>query len=173
MKLLFALTLMALTSGCLYVAPIEEDHTKLSIMEVNEEQGVMLIDLSNTMEERNPKFEIRSLEGGDQEQPLYSRIVIDYRLAGVESLPIEATVPRSSTKNNRNNLAYQLRPCKLKVSHDNVFEAGKSIVLYLVVADEPFKYSDESFTSLVKPFETENDRSVYAQWTLQFKGKCP
>ena len=177
MKNLLSLLILSLTSGCLYVAPIDEepdpDDTMPYIKESSPGLGVVEINLDNSSSQQ---FILSSYDDANQEQAIYSRIVMDYRPAGVAKNAITATIPNMGAPGSRDSLTYELRPCEMAKSQAEVFEDGKTIDLYFVIADERFIHENQSFlsTDFSLPFKTYTGRgSVWVQWTLLFKGKCP
>ncbi|MBO4350315.1 MAG: hypothetical protein J6A01_05130 [Proteobacteria bacterium] len=174
-KLILLLTAL-LTQGCLYVAPIDEepepDDTMPFINEASPGLGVVEINLENSSPQQ---FILSSYDDANADQALYSRIVLDYRPAGATSNPIKATIPVLGDTGSRDSLTYELRPCELAKSQTGVFEEGKTIDLYFVIADERFFHENTNFlsTDFSLPFKTYTNRgSVWVQWTLLFKGKC-
>ncbi len=177
MKNLLSLLILSLTSGCLYVAPIDEepdpDDTMPFIHEASPGLGVVEINLDNSSAQL---FILSSYDDANSEQALYSRIVMDYRPAGVTQNAITATIPIVGDAGSRDSLTYELRPCEMAKKQADVFVDGKTIDLYFVIADERFIHENQSFlsTDFSLPFKTYTGRgSVWVQWTLLFKGECP
>ena len=175
-KFILLLTLL-LTQGCLYVAPIDEDpepdDTMPYIKEASPGLGVVDINLTGSISQ---KFILSSYDDDNAEQALYSRIVMDYRPAGVTLNAIQATIPIAGKAGNRDTLTYELRPCEMAKTQAGVFEDGKVIDLYFLISDERFIHENQSFlsTDFSLPFRTYTGRgSVWVQWTLRFQGNCP
>ena len=168
---------VGLIQGCLYVAPIDEEPDPIDtlpyIRESSPGLGVVEINLS---ESSSQQFVLSSYGDDNTMQALYSRIVLDYRPAGMTLNAIHATSPMVSPEGGRDSLTYALRPCEMAKSQANVFEDGKTIDLYFVIADERFVHENNSFlsTDFSLPFKTYTGRgSVWVQWTLLFRGQCP
>ncbi|MBQ9817362.1 MAG: hypothetical protein IJM59_07865 [Proteobacteria bacterium] len=164
-------------NGCLYVAPIEEEpepeDTMPFINAVSPSLGVVEMDLSYG----DAKTFVLSTYGDDnQEQPLYHRIIMDFRPSGLTSDAIIASVPIINEPGLRDSISYQFDPCSLSSAYSTVFESGKTIDLYFLLADEPFIHDNELFmsTDYALPFKTYTDRgAIFVQWTIRFKGNCP
>ena len=166
-----------LTQGCLYVAPIDEepdpDDTMPFIHEASPGLGVVEINLENASSQQ---FILSSYDDANKEQAIYNRIVMDYRPAGVSQNAISATIPNMGAPGSRDSLIYELHPCDMAKKQADVFEDGKTIDLYFVIADERFIHENQSFlsTDFSLPFKTYTGRgSVWVQWTLLFRGTCP
>ena len=169
-------------SGCLFVAPIDEEpepEDKLpyidTISGVSPGMGLVNINLSQGGEQ---EFIISSYGDENTSQVLYHRIVIDYRSADIYTNPVYAIVPKQIPANERDRISYKFSACTAALSYPDAIADGKTINLYIVLSDEPFTFQNQLFSALnfTQPFETSTehvDRSVWVQWTLLFKGKCP
>ena len=174
-KHLPALTLIALTSGCLYVAPIEEEpepeDTMPYISDTEPSLGLVTIDLDSSNNTKT--FKLTKYGDDNLDQSLYSRIVIDYRPAGVDR--IEATKAIEWQAGKRDELMYLLRPCEMASVVSGVFEDQRTIDLYFVLSDRPFQNTTLTYatTDFLLPFKVGDDHtSVYVQWTVRFTNAC-
>ena len=180
--LLTALLSTLCMTGCLFVAPIDEESEPVdelpyidTISGVTPGMGLVNINLSQGGEQ---EFIISSYGDDNSEQTLYHRIVIDYRSADVYTNPVYAIVPKQVHAHARERISYKFSACTAALSYPDAIADGKTINLYIVIADEPFAFQNQLFTALnfTQPFETSTehpDRSVWVQWTLLFKGTCP
>ena len=169
-----------LLTGCLYVAPIDEDPTPEDeppyinmLSGVSPVMGLVNLNLSLG---GNQEFIISSYGDENPEQNLYHRIVIDYRPAGVMTNPVFALVPKTTDPEARDRISYAFNACTAALSYPNAIREGQSIDLYLILSDEPFMHQNQLFSAMnfTQPFETESGRpAVWVQWTLQFNGTCP
>ncbi|MBO5752429.1 MAG: hypothetical protein J6S69_01895 [Proteobacteria bacterium] len=169
-----------LMAGCLYVAPIDEEPDPeneppyINMLDgVSPVMGLVNIDLSFG---GNQEFILSSYDDANHDQPLYHRVVIDYRPAGVLTNPVFAVVPKTITPGERDRISYAFNACTAALSYPNAIVDGQSIDMYLVLSDEPFMHQNQLFSAMnfTQPFETSSGRqAVWVQWTLQFNGTCP
>lgn len=163
-------------SGCLYVAPIEEEDNVLPYINsnaVNPSLGAVEVELSGGGE-----LTITLSAYGDEnaEQTLYHRMVMDFRPSGEKR--IIATEPRYVEPGNRDRIMYQFRPCTMSNNYSSVIQEGKTIDLYLLLSDERF-INDTEITigkegEFQQPFKTNpENHAVWVQWSLIFNGLCP
>lgn len=178
--LITSLLALALSQGCLYIAPIDEDPEPEdtppfvnALNGVSPSMGLVNINLSLG---GNQEFVISGYGDANLDQTLYHRIVIDYRTAGVAANPVYSIVPKRIEPNARDRITYSFPACTAAISYPTAIADGKQIELYLVIADAPFMHASQLFSAMnfQQPFETETGRSaVWVQWTLQFIGSCP
>lgn len=170
----------ALLTGCLYIAPIDEDPEPENeppyidmLSGVSPVMGLVNVNLSLAA---NQEFILSSYGDENLDQYLYHRVVIDYRPAGVSTNPVFAVVPKDIAPGERDRISYAFNACTAALSYPNAIAEGQSIDLYLILADEPFMHQNQLFSAMnfTQPFETESGRTaVWVQWTLQFSGTCP
>ena len=168
-----------LLSGCLYVAPIEE--------ELPEEDTPPYI----TEQEPDPFIrvmldrgaDVSVLKYGDRNagQTLHHRVVLDLRPAmpTSENAVISST-PREQPAGNRTEpVRYHIDPCGYQAEYPDIIAMGKTIEAYILISDAPFYYRGEDVkghrsNSLVEPYKTQDDREIAsAHWTLVLDGTCP
>lgn len=169
-----------LLSGCLYVAPIDEEPEQEDTLPyinalngVSPSMGLVNINLSLG---GNQEFVLSDYGDANASQTLYHRIVIDYRGAGVAANPVFSIVPKKIDPAARDRITYSFPACTAAISYPTAITDGKSIQLYLLISDSPFVHATQLFSAMnfSQPFEVENNRSaVWVQWTLQFVGNCP
>lgn len=171
--------LSLLLSGCLYFPEIEEDPEPEDTLPyinalsgVSPSMGVVNINLSLG---GNQEFIISNYGDNNLDQPLYHRVVIDYRTAGVTTNPVYTVVPKQIQPGARDRITYSFPACTAAMSYPDAIVEGKTINLYLVVSDDAFLHQNQLFSAMnfSQPFETTSGRpSVWVQWTLQFMGSC-
>ena len=171
-----------MVSGCLFVAPIDEDpepEDKLPYIDTvsGVSPGMGLVNVNLTLG-GNQEFIISSYGDENFSQVLYHRAVIDYRAAGGVANPIFAVVPKQIPANERDRISYRFSACTAAKSYPGAIGDGKTISFYIILSDEPFTFQNQLFSALnfTQPFETSSehlDRSVWVQWTLLFTGTCP
>lgn len=174
------LAAIAMNQGCFYIAPIDEDpEPEDTLPYVNALNGVSpsmgLVNINLSLG-GNQEFVISGYGDDNLDQPLYHRIVIDYRTAGVAANPVYSIVPKRIEPNARDRITYSFPACTAAISYPTAIADGKQIELYLVIADTPFMHASQLFSAMnfQQPFETETGRSaVWVQWTLKFVGTCP
>lgn len=168
-----ALTGLALASqACLN---IEEVPAQPYIDTYKPVSGYVEVDLAS--DDGNVTFSIS--EYGDErgEQILYHRVVIDYRqLSGSSSL-VEATYPQELAENSRDIIGYMFPTCQIvrKKGWDTTSLESKTVMIYFVLADAPFKDPNISFDAgtFSQAFAVESGgSSTWVSWTLHFNGNC-
>lgn len=181
-RILIILCTAFLLGGCLYVAPIEEDpdpEDRLPYIDeisgVSPSMGLVTVNLDLG---GNQEFIVSTYGDENENQTLYHRIVIDYRLAEVSTNPVYAVVPKQIKPGERDRISYRFAACTAALSYPGAISDGKTINLYIVLSDEPFTFQNQLFSALnfAQPFETSTehrDRSIWVQWTLRFQGTCP
>ena len=111
--------LLALTSlmfsGCFYIAPIDEDAKPEDespyinmLSGVSPVMGLVNVNLSLG---GNQEFIVSSYGDDNLEQPLYHRVVMDYRPAGVSANPVFAVVPKRIDAGARDRISYAFAAC--------------------------------------------------------------
>lgn len=169
-----------LLAGCLYVSPIDEEPPLddfppyiNSLSGVSPSMGVVNINLSlgGTQE-----FVISDYGDDNLDQTLYHRIIVDYRAAGMTYNPIFSVAYKSIAPHGRDRITYSYPACTDAITYPNIITDGKSIELYVLLADEEFLYPNPYYASqnFSQPFETKTGRNaVWVHWTLKFNGVCP
>ena len=175
-KILPAVFLLFLSlSGCLYVAPIEEEDNAYPYINANAvtpSPGVVELELNN---DSAMNITLSAYGDDNADQTLYHRIVMDLRPAG--EYRIIATEPRMVQSNNRDRIMYQFRPCSMLSNYNGVIRDGQSIDVYLILSDERFMSDSEIIINkegeFGQPFKTNpENRAVWVQWSAVFKGEC-
>lgn len=178
MKRAFYLTLIPTLwfGGCFYVAPLEQEDdpedTMPTISVINPGAGVVEIDLATGT---GQTFVISDYGDDNLDQPLYHRIVMDFRPAGVTANAILATVPKEIPPQSRDAISYLVRPCDYQATFPGAIEDGRAFDLYVLLSDEAFLHQNEKFqnSDYQQVFETSTGRgAVFIQWTVLLHGAC-
>lgn len=168
-----ALTGLALSShACI---GIEEVPAQPYIDTYKPTSGYVEVDLATD----DGKVTFSISEYGDErgEQKLYHRVVIDYRqLSGSSSL-VEATYPQEIADNSRDIIGYLFPTCQIvrKKGWDTASLESKTVMIYFVLADSPFKDPNISFDAgtFSQAFAVKSGgSSTWVSWTLHFNGNC-
>lgn len=166
----------SLITGCLYVAPIEEEEDVLPSINPNAvtpTPGVVEMDLS---EDPSMNISLSLYDDDNEDQELFHRVVMDFRPAGESR--VTATEPRVSMPGSRERIMYQFKPCSMLSSYSGVIQDEHSIDMYLLIADRRFMSDTELVISkegeFQQPFKTNpENHDVRVHWSVVFKGTCP
>jgi len=175
-----ASALVALLSGCFYLAPIEPDADPedvlpyIDVLEgVSPRMGTLTVNLS--VNEGKQQFIVTGYGDDNIDQELFHRMVIDYRLAGITSNPITATIPYTILPESRGQLIYEFTPCSPLQLYPSAIKDGHVISIFVILADDQFLHFNQFFMGddFSQPFKTRSGRrAVWVSWNVQFVGAC-